>query len=165
RCVYLRVPGHVRACINKILTSREIAVETGSEWQPRCYKCKQMGRLRYECPQLRNQQQQQNNRGGRRNNFVMISTAVELEQARDAIQEYADWKLDTGAALHVTDRMEDLTDFVPVENGPTLEGTYNVKQQAVGYGTVELVAFIGEEVLSLLITEVWYVPDLGHSFG
>ncbi|GLI71656.1 hypothetical protein VaNZ11_016937 [Volvox africanus] len=33
--------------------------ETGSGWQPRCYKCKQLGHMRYDCPQLRNQQQQQ----------------------------------------------------------------------------------------------------------
>jgi hypothetical protein len=137
--------------------------ESKKEWQPRCFKCKELGHVRHDCPLLQ-EKPQQNHHGGRRNNFVMISTvaATELEKARDAVRGHADWKLDTAAATHVTDCKEDLVDFASVEDGPIVEGAFKEARRALGYGKLELTTVGGGREVGVEVTNVWYVPGIGH---
>ncbi|GIL88635.1 hypothetical protein Vretifemale_16557 [Volvox reticuliferus] len=97
--------------------------------------------------------------GGRRNTFVLATTIDDVSQH---IQSQGKWILDTGAGLHATDCKDDLIDYVEVENGPIFKAGFGGEGRSPGYGKVEFVTYTEWGTFSVTVTEVWYMPGLGH---
>lgn len=95
------------------------------------------------------------------NNLTLALMQVTTNEALNVINKDLDnWYVDNGATSHVTCRNDIFSSFENFNNNHTVITANGSSTQAVGKGTVEIIANIGGQQQQIRLHDVWYVPSI-----
>ena len=73
------------------------------------------------------------------------------------------WFVDNGATKHVTNQCDIFVSFEEFDLPHTVTAPGGESLPALGKGTVQVLSSVGNEVQTLTLSDVWYVPKIGRN--
>lgn len=122
--------------------------ETSVRKEIRCYKCKQIGHVKSNCPSLKS-----NNNQATPNVFSAIFLSGQTFNKND-------WYLDSGASVHITANKNWFTEAIISKWPMEIQVADKTKLAVECMGNLNITTVVDNKTFDVLVKDVLYVPDI-----